>query len=45
MPFIVIGSVLFAPVSCSVGLFAGTHLIAKMDERIVDDGEQIHGRI
>jgi len=39
---VVIGSVFFFPVSCTVALFAGIHLVAKIDERSVDDGDQVH---
>ena len=41
---VVIGSGWFFPVSCTASLFAGTHIVAKLDERAVNRGDSIHSR-
>jgi len=39
---IVLGSIWFFPVSCVVGTVAGTEIVAKLDERVVARGDEIH---
>ena len=41
---VVVGSAWFFPVSCTASLFAGTHLVAKLDARDVNKGESVHSR-
>lgn len=38
----IICSVWFIPVSCSVGLYAGTHYFSWSDTREIDKGDQLH---
>jgi len=39
---IILGSSLFFPVSCTTSLFVGTRVIAKLDERVVAKGDELH---
>ena len=41
---VVVGSAWFFPVSCTTGLLAGTHLVARLDARDVNKGESVHSR-
>ena len=41
---IIIGSALFVPVSCTIGIFSGTFIIASLDTRIVSDGDSVHSQ-
>ena len=39
---IIIGSLLFIPVSCTIGIFSGTFIVASLDSRSVSDGDSVH---
>ena len=39
---ILLGSIWFFPVSCTTGVFMGTQIIAKLDEREASKGEEMH---
>jgi len=39
---IIIGSALFIPVSCTIGIFSGTLIVASFDSRDVGDGDSVH---
>jgi hypothetical protein len=39
---IIIGSALFIPVSCTIGVFSGTLIVASLDSRDVSDGDSVH---
>ncbi len=39
---IILGSLLFFPVSCMFGLAGGTKIVAKLDERNIERGDEVH---
>ena len=41
---IVLGATWFFPISCATGVFLGTQIISKLDERNALEGEEVHSR-